>query len=105
LQELTTVDGTSIWAGNVVHLISNASRVASQKLMHHITTEGVGGEPANKQARLESVIPSQAAPKLPKPNILQEVEAVRVPKEDTLRTEVLDRQLPGVAPGIVQQRV
>ncbi len=28
-QDLTTVDGTSIWAGNGVHLTSNASRVAS----------------------------------------------------------------------------
>jgi hypothetical protein len=69
LQELTTVDGTSIWAGDGVHLTSNASRVAAQKQMQHIATEGAGGEPANKQARLESVIPTQAVPKLPKPNI------------------------------------
>jgi hypothetical protein len=68
LQELTTVDGASIWAGEGVHLTSNASRVASQKLMQHIATEGAGGKPASKRARLESVIPTQAASKLPKPN-------------------------------------
>jgi hypothetical protein len=39
LQELTMVDGASIWAGDGVHLTSNASRVASQKLMQHIATE------------------------------------------------------------------
>ncbi len=55
---LTTVDGTSIWAGDGVHLTSNVSRVAAQKLMQHIATEGAGGEPANKRARLESVIPT-----------------------------------------------
>jgi hypothetical protein len=33
LQELTTVDGTSIWAGNGVHLTSNATRVAAMKMM------------------------------------------------------------------------
>ncbi len=69
MQELTTVDGTSIWAGDGVHLTSNASRVAAQKLMQHIAMEGAGGEPANKRARLESVIPTQAAPRPPKPNI------------------------------------
>ncbi len=79
--------------------------MASQKLMQHIATEGAGGKPPNKQARLELVIPTQAAPKLLKPNIPQEVKAVRVPEEDTLRTVVLDRQSPGAAPGIVQQRV
>jgi hypothetical protein len=55
---LTTVDGTSIWAGDGVQLTSK-----------HIVTEGAGGEPANKRARLESVIPTQATPKFPKPNI------------------------------------
>jgi hypothetical protein len=33
LQDLTTVDGTSIWAGDGVHLTSNATRVAAAKLM------------------------------------------------------------------------
>jgi ribosomal protein S16 len=66
LQDLTTVDGASIWAGDGVHLTSNASRVAAQKLMHHIATDGAGGEPANKRARLESVVPTHAAPNLPK---------------------------------------
>jgi hypothetical protein len=32
-QDLTTVDGTSIWAGDGVHLTSNASRVNARKLM------------------------------------------------------------------------
>jgi hypothetical protein len=71
LQELTTVDGTSIWAGDGVHLTSNASRVTALKLMLYIATEGAGSEPPNKRARLESVIPTQAEPKLPKPNITQ----------------------------------
>ncbi len=31
-QDLTTVDGASVWAGDGVHLTSNASRVASRKL-------------------------------------------------------------------------
>jgi hypothetical protein len=69
LQELTTVDGMSIWAGDGVNLTSNANRVAALKLMQHIAMEGAGGEPANKRARLESVILTQAAPKPPKPNI------------------------------------
>ncbi len=33
LQELTTVDGTSIWVGDGVHLTSNATRVAAMKMM------------------------------------------------------------------------
>jgi hypothetical protein len=69
LQDLTTVDGASIWADDGVHLTSNASRVAAQKLMLHIATEGTGGEPANKRARLESVSPTQAAPNPPKQNM------------------------------------
>jgi hypothetical protein len=47
LQELTTVDGTSIWAG--VHLTSNATRVAAMKLMA-CTGGGETAEPANKRA-------------------------------------------------------
>jgi hypothetical protein len=43
LQDLTTVDGASIWAGDGVHLTSNATRVVDQKLMQHIATEGAGG--------------------------------------------------------------
>jgi hypothetical protein len=69
LQDLTMVDGASIWAGDGVHLTSNASRVVAQKLMQHIATEGAGGESANKRARLESVIPTQVAPNPPKQNI------------------------------------
>ncbi len=61
LQELTTADGTSIWAGDGVHLTSNATRVAAIKLMVHIGG-GETAEPANKRARLESVIPVKTAP-------------------------------------------
>jgi hypothetical protein len=49
LQKLTTVDGTSIWAGDGVHLTSNATRVAARKLMAYV----IGGEtakPASKRA-------------------------------------------------------
>jgi hypothetical protein len=56
LQELTTVDGTSIWAGDGVHLTSNATRVAAMKMMACVIG-GETAEPANKRARLESVIP------------------------------------------------
>jgi hypothetical protein len=60
LQDLTTVDGASIWAGDGVHLTSNASRVAAMKMMAYING-GETAEPANKRARLESVIPVRAA--------------------------------------------
>jgi hypothetical protein len=39
-QDLTTVDGTSIWAGDGVHLTSNASRVAARKLMADLARGG-----------------------------------------------------------------
>jgi hypothetical protein len=61
LQDLTTVDGASIWASDVVHLTSNATRVAAMKMMAYvIDSETV--EPANKRARLESVIPVRSTP-------------------------------------------
>ncbi len=63
LQELTTVDGTSIWAGDGVHLTSNATRVATMKMMACIIA-GETVEPANKRARLESVIPVRSSPLL-----------------------------------------
>jgi hypothetical protein len=62
LQELATVDGTSIWAGDGVHLTSNATRVAATKLMAHIAGGGETQEPATKRARLESVIPVRVTP-------------------------------------------
>jgi hypothetical protein len=62
LQDLTTVDGTSIWAGDGVHLTSNPTRVASTKLMASIAGGGETKEPANKRARLESVIPVKTTP-------------------------------------------
>jgi hypothetical protein len=62
LQELATVDGTSIWAGDGVHLTSNATRVAATKLMKAITGGSESQEPATKRARLESVIPVRASP-------------------------------------------
>ncbi len=40
LQDLTTMDGASIWAGDGVHLTSNATRVAAMKMMAYI----IGGE-------------------------------------------------------------
>jgi hypothetical protein len=62
LQELATVDGTSIWAGDGVHLTSNATRVAATKLMKTIIGGSEPQEPATKRARLESVIPVRASP-------------------------------------------
>jgi hypothetical protein len=62
-QDLTTVDGTSIWAGDGVHLTSNASRVAARKLMEDLAGGGEEGEPSTKRARLESVVPSPAPAK------------------------------------------
>jgi hypothetical protein len=64
LQDLTTVDETSIWAGDGVHLTSNATRVAAMKLMASIAGGGETQEPPNKRARLESVIPVRTAPLL-----------------------------------------
>jgi hypothetical protein len=69
LQELTTVDGTSIWAGDGVHLTFNATRVAAMKMMACI----IGGEtvePAKKRARLESVMGGQPPPPRPVPPLL-----------------------------------
>jgi hypothetical protein len=62
LQELATVDGTSIWAGDGVHLTSNATRVAATRLMKIIVGGSETQEPATKRARLESVIPVRASP-------------------------------------------
>jgi hypothetical protein len=56
-------DGTSIWAGDGVHLTSNASRVAARKLMADLASGGEEGEPVNKRARLESVVPAPASAK------------------------------------------
>ena len=62
LQELATVDGTSIWAGDGVHLTSIATRVAATRLMKVIIGGSETQEPATKRARLESVIPVRASP-------------------------------------------
>jgi hypothetical protein len=65
-QDLTTVDGASIWAGDGIHLTSNASRVAARKLMADLAHGGQGGqegEPAAKRTRLESVVPVPAPAK------------------------------------------
>ncbi len=75
LQELTTPDGTSVWAGDGVHLISPAYRVAARLLMAELERSELGetGEPATKRPRLESVVPAPAPPpakpaaKLPPP--------------------------------------
>jgi hypothetical protein len=55
----------SIWAGDGVHLTSNAARVAAMKLMADLASGGDASEPASKRAQLESVIPIPAA--LPPP--------------------------------------
>jgi hypothetical protein len=62
-QDLTTVDGMSIWAGDGVHLTSNARRVAARKLMAYLARGGEEGEPANKRTRLESIVPTPAPAK------------------------------------------
>ncbi len=60
LQELTTVDGTSIWPGDGVHLTSNATRVTARKMMAYVIG-GETAEPASKRAGLESVIPVRSS--------------------------------------------
>jgi hypothetical protein len=79
LQELTTADGTSVWAGDGVHLTSPAYRVAARLLAAELERSGLGeaGEPATKRPRLESVVPTpapapakpafKAPPPMPKP--------------------------------------
>ncbi len=62
-QDLTTVDGTSIWAGDGVHLTSNTSRVAARKLMADLAAGGEEGELANKRSWLESIVPAPAPDK------------------------------------------
>jgi hypothetical protein len=62
-QDLTTVDGASIWAGDGIHLTSNASRVAARMLMADLSHGGQEGEPAAKRTRLESVVPIPAPAK------------------------------------------
>ena len=57
------MDGVSIWAGDGVHLTSNASRVAARKLMADLARGGEEGEPANKSTRLESIVPTPAPAK------------------------------------------
>ncbi len=91
LQEITTVDGSSIWAGDGVHQTSNATRVAAMKLMQYIATGGASGEPASKRAWLESVIPTQAAPKPPKMNVLP---AALPPPKPVPPPQWLSGQLP-----------
>jgi hypothetical protein len=44
-------------------LTSNASRVAARKLMVDLASGGEEGEPVNKRARLESVVPAPAPTK------------------------------------------
>jgi hypothetical protein len=64
LQELTTPDGTSLWAGDGVHLTSPAYRVAARLLAAELERSVLGeaGEPATKRPRLESVVPAPAPP-------------------------------------------
>jgi hypothetical protein len=64
LQELTTPDGTSVWAGNGFHLTSPACRVAARLLAAELERSALGetGEPASKRPRMESVVPAAAPP-------------------------------------------
>jgi hypothetical protein len=64
LQELKTPDGTSVWAGDGVHLTSPAYRVAARLLAAELERSALGeaGEPATKRQRLESVVPAPAPP-------------------------------------------
>jgi hypothetical protein len=66
-QDLTTVDGANIWAGDGINLTSNASRVAARKLMPDLAQGGQEGEPAAKRTRLESVVPVPAPAKKREP--------------------------------------
>ncbi len=61
-QELTTPDGTSVWAGDGVHLTSPAYRVAARLLTAELerSEPGETGEPVTKRQRLESVVPAPA---------------------------------------------
>jgi hypothetical protein len=63
-QDLTTPDGTSVWAGDGVHLTSPAYRVAARLLTAELERSASGemGEPAAKRPRLESVVPAAAPP-------------------------------------------
>jgi hypothetical protein len=63
-QELTTPDGTSVWAGDGVHLTSPAYRVAARLLTAELerAEQGETGEPVTKRPRLESVVPTPAPP-------------------------------------------
>ena len=54
------MDGASIWAGDGIHLTSNASRVAARKLMADLAHGGLDDEPAANRTRLDSVIPVPA---------------------------------------------
>jgi hypothetical protein len=55
-----SITGKEIDQQFLVHLTSNASRVAARKLM---ASGGEEGEPVNKRARLESVVPCPAPAK------------------------------------------
>jgi hypothetical protein len=61
----------TVWAGDGVHLTSNATRVAARRLIMETEKGGGTEEPSNKRARLESVMPARAVqqtqPKAPPP--------------------------------------
>ncbi len=96
IQDLTTSDGTSIWAGDGVHLTSPAYRVASRLLMAELEKADIveAGEPALKRARLESVIPAPAPPPVKK--------ASQLPAAETNGTATLAVRPITVAPGLQQ---
>ncbi len=64
LQELTMPDGTSVWAGDGVHLTSPANRVVARLLAAELERSALGetGKPATKRPRLERVVLAAAPP-------------------------------------------
>jgi hypothetical protein len=63
IQDITTSDGTSIWASDGVHLTSPAYRVTARFLMAELEKADHGdvGEPALKRARLKKCGPGACA--------------------------------------------
>jgi hypothetical protein len=95
---LIYMDGTSIWAGDGVHLTSNATRVTAMKMMAYVIN-GETAEPANKRARLESVIPVRSTP----PPTAKPVQPALLPKP-VPPPLWLSGQLPANQPGNIHPR-
>jgi hypothetical protein len=63
------VDGTSIWAGDGIHLTSNATRVAARRLMEMVEGGAGAEELASKRTRLEFVILAPQEPPRSRPGM------------------------------------